>query len=351
MSELITPFVQIRNQSLVIYNRFNGKRKKSIFQKTGNNLKNIKKYQGKMTIGTQKRMTRAINLMVAASQKKVVFNPILNRNVNFQLSFITLTIPDNTFISLRDAHKFLLEPFIKWLRQNHDMKLYVWKAECQKRGQLHYHLTADCFVHYQELRNKWNQLLNRMSLMEDYKSVFGNCNPNSTDIHNVKKVRDLAAYLIKYFTKQEQNEHGLIGKIWDCSISLKKSNYYATELTGDIEYDIFNSASRKECKIVYDDRFSFVKFKSVQPISIFPKEVKAAYYQNLLDIRNYKREVSQMDMYSKKTDNCTEKQALIKTMPKTVDCVQMDLFQSVAKNKVMISQNADNGSVSVKNAT
>lgn len=319
--------VQIRNNSLVVYNHYKGSRKKSILQKTGTGLKNIKKYTGTITPGARKRIAKAINIMVAACEKKKVFNPVKNCNVNFQLSFITLTIPDNTDISIKESHKLLLEPFLKWMRQVHKMKLYVWKCEVQKRGQLHYHITSDCFIHYQEIRNKWNKLIERASMMNEFKDRFGHSNPNSTDVHSVRKVKDLAAYLIKYFTKSEQNETGKEGKIWDCSLSLKKAKYYSTELTEDIEYDIFKSQQKDECSINYDDRFSFVKFKKVQPISIFPKEVKEAYYQNLINIRNYKREIVQLEVSSNLVDSCSVFSTLTKEVPKLKRVLQLDLFQ------------------------
>lgn len=337
MNELIKPMVQIRNQSLVIYNQFVGSKKKSVLQKSGMQLKNIKKYTGSVTPGARKRIAKAINLLIASSEKKTVFNPVTNKNFKFQLSFITLTIPDNTSITPKEAHKLLLEPFIKWMRQNHGLKNYVWKLELQKRGQIHYHLTSDCFIHYQELRNKWNQLVNRCSLMEDFKGKFGHQNPNSTDIHSVKNIKNLSAYLIKYFTKQEQNSNETPGKIWDCSLALKKGNYYSTELTGDVEFDIYKSQEDKVCEIDFCDRFSIIKFKKVEPISIFPKEVKEAYYKNLREIRDYKREVKETDMYSKKTDTCIVIDTLAKDMPKPNQFLQLDLFQSAIKNDVIVS--------------
>lgn len=334
MNELVKPMVQIRNQSLVVYNQFVGSKKKSILQKTGTALKNVKKYTGNVTPGARKRIAKAINLLIASSTIQRIYNPVTNKNFNFRLSFITLTIPDNTKLTPKETHKILLEPFIKWMRQNHGLRNYVWKLEVQKRGQIHYHITSDCFIHYQELRNKWNSLLNRASLMEDYKLRFGKIDPNSTDIHSVKNINDLSAYLIKYFTKQEQNSKDLPGKIWDCSLALKKANYYSTDLTEDIEYDVFKNQRDKVCEIDYCDRFSIIKFKKVEPISIFPKEVKEAYYANLKSIRDYKREVRQMDMYSKKTDSCIVDSTHAKEVPKLVEVVQLDLFQSVEKNKL-----------------
>ena len=99
----------------------------------------------------------------------------------------------------------MLEPFLRWMRQVHNTTLYIWKAERQKRGAIHYHITSNKFIHYQELRNKWNWLLSKHGLNESYVKEHQHNNANSTDVHSVKNIKNLAPYLIKYFTKTEQN--------------------------------------------------------------------------------------------------------------------------------------------------
>jgi hypothetical protein len=259
-----------------------------------------KAYSGELSVGAIKRMSKAINLLVASSVNREVYSKVLDKTIKHKLSFVTLTIPTNEKVTAKKAHKELLEPFIKWLRQNHNMKSYVWKLELQKRGQIHYHITSDVYVHHSDLRNKWNQLLFRSKMMNEYVAAKGDSNANSTDIHSVRKVKDLSAYLIKYFTKKEQNPVAIEGKLWDCSLNLKKANYYTTELTQDLEYDIYKIQEAKECKIISKEKFAFVKFRRLVPISIFPKEVKAAYYKNLEDIRNYSRGIFE----------CIEKQTI-----------------------------------------
>lgn len=296
MIEAITPTLQIRNQSLVMFTQL-PKRKKNILNSIGQKKATSEKteifkkaaYSGELSSGAVKRMSKAINLLVASSEKKTVYNPTLKKNVPFKLSFITLTIPTNKSIEAKEAHKLLLEPMIKHLRQVHGLKNYVWKLELQKRGQIHYHITSDCFINHVELRNKWNQLLAKNDMMSEYIAENNHTNANSTDIHSVKKVRDLSAYLIKYFTKKEQNPVAVKGKIWDCSLGLKKAKYYTTELTQDLEYDISKCVDTKICSVYCGDRFAIFKFRKIEPIHIFEGKIKEAYYQNLLNIRTYKR--------------------------------------------------------------
>lgn len=285
MNELLQPFVQIRSNSLIVYNKFLGSKKKSVLAAAAQRLRESVKYSGEVSNGAAKRMSKAINLLVESSEKRRMFNPISGNMITFQLSFITLTIPDNKVISTKDAHKFLLEPLLKWLRQTQGMKNYVWKLEVQKRGAIHYHLTSDCFVLHHELRNKWNYLISKQNLNESYFNEHGHTDANSTDIHSVKKVRDLASYLIKYFTKREQNSTDLPGKIWDCSKNLKAARYYETELTEDLEADIYNYALSNKLEMVLADTFTIIKMGNYKPINLFPVQVKEAYYQNLKDIR------------------------------------------------------------------
>lgn len=322
MLELITPTVQIRNQSLVVFTQL-PRRHKSIETSSIKNNPTLAKnkifknkaYSGVLSQGAIKRMSRAINLLVASAENKTVYNPTLKKNVNFSLSFITLTVPTNDKIEAKEAHKLLLEPLIKHLRQVHGLKNYVWKLELQKRGQIHYHLTSDCFINHVELRNKWNKLLVKNGMMNEYIRENNHTNANSTDIHSVRKVRDLAAYLVKYFSKKEQNPVSVNGKIWDCSLALKKAKYYTTELTADIEFDLSNMVNKKVCSVYAGERFVIYKFKRFSPIHIFETKIKQAYYQNLLEIRGYKRGLFECILNRKVSYQDDLKNLLSKQMP------------------------------------
>ena len=285
---------QIRNKSLIVYTAYTGSRKpqsalqKYIQQKQALMLEVRKeRYSGLISDGVKKRLSKAVNLLVASSLKKIVYSKQLGKYINHQISFITLTIPDATTLEARVLNKKMLEPMLKYLRQVHGMRSYVWKVEWQKRGVLHWHITSDCYVDSAELRNKWNKLLTKNGLNTAYFDSKGHVNANSTDVHSVKKVRDLASYLVKYMVKQYQNSKSVGGKIWDCSKNLKTASYYSTEFTGDIENDVYELRDKGITKIYEADRFMVVRFIDVEPVYFMPREVKEAYYRNLLEIREF----------------------------------------------------------------
>ena len=272
---------QVRNNSMLCYRKNIGHRHNLMrslkFQENIQNLKEHAKYTGAMSIGAQKRLTKAINIMVAASPMQRIYNPVTGNKQNFRLGFLTLTIPEKTDHTLSQLNKLLLEPFLKYLRQVHKIGLYVWKAERQKRGVIHYHITINKFVHYQELRNKWNKLLSARGLNISYITENGHSDANSIDIHSVKKVNDLAAYLVKYMCKTYQNSGEEKGKLWDCSRILKESSYFEVEATEDILFDISNKVSQGRIKVRIGERCSFYKMMNETVSTLFPNEVAVDY--------------------------------------------------------------------------
>ena len=330
MNEQILEMCQIRNNSLVIYKDFSGfHRKKSAFEKYIAEKRALmlgvrkERYSGLITNGVKKRLSKAVNLLVASTLKKVVFSKQLNKYVTHQISFITLTIPDSTALGAKELHKKMLEPMIKFLRQVHGMRSYVWKVEYQKRGVLHYHLTSDCYIDHNDLRKKWNSLLTKNELNTAYIDAKGHINANSTDIHSVRNIQDLPAYLVKYMIKSYQNEKSVNGKIWDCSKNLKAARYYTTEFTGDIEQDVYDLQAKGVTTIKEFDNFRFVKFNGCSAVYFMPQQVKDAYYSNLRAIREHK-----IDLFSQfKVKKKVFVKEVIKPLAQALQCgKQLYLF-------------------------
>lgn len=242
----------------------------------------IKTYSGNVKDGSRKAIKKAVDILLQVVPDRVIYNPVIKQYHHFKVGFVTLTMPFNDwFVDGKTAYKQLLKPFLEWLRKTKKCNTYIWKAERQKpidkegnykasEGQIHYHITIPVFIHFAEIRDKWNTLLyNNMYLSEDDR------NPNSTDVHSVKNVKDLEGYLIKYIAKinyshYEDSNNNLIelpkaqngkhyipddlpasvvlcncieyggkiiklnssveGKVWDCSNNLSETSYFSFEM-------------------------------------------------------------------------------------------------------------------------
>lgn len=240
-----------------------------------------------ISAGAKKRLTRAITLLIESNQPKRIYNEVAGRIINHRLSFITLTVSDTTKnLTAKEAHELLLSHFLQWLRRTKKVTTYIWKAELQKRGQIHYHITTPSFINWQEIKDKWNNLQSRNGLLDKYYSEHKHYNANSTDIHAVRKINDLGAYLIKYFTKAEQNAKSVGGKTWDCSDNLKSTGYFKTVMTS-FHHDFLIACVEQGVAELYEqEKFSIYKFKERPHNHLLSDREMELYNIHLNKLRN-----------------------------------------------------------------
>ena len=233
-------------------------------------------------------------------------NPL---EVKFKIAFITLTLPSKQVHSDNEILEQCLQPFIKKLVERFGTKVvadnkngfryvlnYIWKAEKQTIdnykediGNIHFHITIDKFIWHAEIRDLWNMFIERIGYvsayrdkmlnfhkdgftvredllverdngkhntkkvwsLEDQKQAYergcatGWMSPNSTDIHSVQKIKDLARYISKYVAKNpltdiERKDYEII--IED---KLKIDQGFHFELPA--EYDNLDLGFRAKC--------------------------------------------------------------------------------------------------------
>lgn len=202
------------------------------------NQKNLKdnKHKNKLSPKAIKRIQAAINWLCVSSVSKSVYSQSMRKTFNFKVNLITLTLPDTDQpVTDHVLKSKLLHNWLVYMRKFHKLNNYVWKVEFHKNGKLHVHITTDTFIEHHVIRHVWNRILKNHGLMEDFRKKFKHENPNSTDVHAVWKVENLAAYLAKYLSKNEQSaasendknnneERNLNGRIWGCNWELSAKN-------------------------------------------------------------------------------------------------------------------------------
>lgn len=298
---LNTSMLQIRNKSLVIWGRYDGETKARMPQVWKKDA-----YSGEVGIMAQKRIRTAVELLLMSTPEKRLFNYHSQKYFTHRLSFITLTIPDEKpMIGLNDGHKLLLKPFIRKLNKNQKLGTYVWKAEYQKRNQLHYHITTPSFIDIGEIRNIWNEIIFKNGLMKSYINQYGNNNPPSTEIKEARKISDLNFYLQKeiskldeYLEKSEELKK-LKGKIWDCSLNLKGKKFPNFEMNEKHEVNIFNellngTISEKDCDncvVIKTKRLKGYKFLTSDEIEVYRQYIESIRRPVYIDSRARKKTV------------------------------------------------------------
>jgi len=143
----------------------------------------------------------AIDWMVLLAKDKTAFNHATNTFYKWKLNFITLTLCSKQFHSDAEIKKKLLQPMLNTLRQKYGVKNYLWRAESQANGNIHFHIVLDKWVPWKELRDIWNFHQNKLGYVTRFASKFKHSNPNGTDVHSLTKIKSVARYLSKYCGK------------------------------------------------------------------------------------------------------------------------------------------------------
>ena len=211
--------------------------------------------KGELSLISKRKIRNAVNNLVLISEPQTRVSD-KGHNYTFKINFITLTLP-SAQIHTDYELKALVNDWLKgWSRKG--LKSYVWKAEKQKNGNIHFHITTNHYIHHTDIRNSWNVVLRRLGYIEKYRSaqlewhkngfkprkdIFrlirgkkvkwsrsaqlaaykkGSSenwnNPNTTDVHSVAKIENLEGYICKYISKNKGDK--INGRLWGCSRNL-----------------------------------------------------------------------------------------------------------------------------------
>lgn len=218
------------------------------------------------SIKSQTRLKNAINWMLLFADKKRVYSKSKKTSFFFRLAFITLTLSDKQNHTDDYLKEKMLQPFLYWLTRYYNC-LYVWKAESQLNGNIHFHITVDTFIPWKSVRAKWNKLLakqNYCKVMQDGSNDKGDAATQIKSVLNEKQcANDIGGYMSKKDRialkdieaiknkragyedsmvhckfnpemepgKQDKNWYKRVinGRLWGCSESLSNINIFIDE--------------------------------------------------------------------------------------------------------------------------
>jgi len=223
------------------------------------------KSKGKLSKHSKRRIISKVNWLALNSKERNV--KLNNGHVikNFKISIITLTLPTKLKHTGKELTRKGLNQFLTTMRKKFGFNNYVWKAELQENGNIHYHICADKVIHYRIIRKYWNAILSKLGYISAYQRKFalmskeyyinynisryggdretwgrryhygvstGWKDPNTTDVKSVTSADKVAAYISKYLSKDlSKNKKAKakikdviqeMGRFWSCSHSLSK---------------------------------------------------------------------------------------------------------------------------------
>jgi hypothetical protein len=281
---------QINLYSEVIWNKSRPKRER---------IKNLgdtdKLHHGKVSVHTRRKVGKATEYLLFMANDKYLPNTAHGRNYKFKIAFITLTLPSSQIHSDNEIKDKCLNQMLIEMRRIWKVKNYIWRAEKQKNGNIHFHILVDKFIPWSELRDRWNRITNKLGYVDRYRNQMlqfhsggfkvrqdllkswaykkqvkaykaGKANdftsPNSTDIHSLFRISKVKSYILKYCTKDEKNQE-VEGRMWGCSESLSHIKGGQAIATSSLKSEIDKLAKMFHEKVYQGD------YCTVMHISIF----------------------------------------------------------------------------------
>lgn len=287
---MVTDAVKIKKNTLVFFKKFISKKyneesKKNLvqYQKTDNKILTKLNKQKKVDdinaftetfkaayqSATQKNYKTSLSKQQASKISEITnvfIQSILSEFISVRgfsqrsVSFVTLTLPSTqmhtdkeiikTFVKfvdhLKKVKNYTIENGRTTKNEALPLKNYLWRAETQENGNIHFHLLFDTFFNHQVLKRVWNGYLNNLGYING---------ENSASIHSIKNLNDVGAYVTKYMTKEPLNDkysdmlkdgkisyselnsipdsekyrRTIIGKTWGCSRSVMALRYCTFE--------------------------------------------------------------------------------------------------------------------------
>ena len=122
---------------------------------------------------TQRKIKKSIFTLFNISEERKVRN-IKGIIVSHKVLFVTLTLCATQFHDDSYITKNLLGDFFDKCRKLGIFKNYVWRAEKQQNGNLHYHIVTDTYASKSMISRIWLSILKKYGYLKKYTDKFTN---------------------------------------------------------------------------------------------------------------------------------------------------------------------------------
>lgn len=270
---------------------------------------------GSISATTRKKIAKHCRILGIASEKRKVRNG-KGEYVQFLTSFITLTLPSEQLHDDQFITKNILGTFLDKSRKLGLLQNYVWRAEKQKNGNIHYHLLTDTFASFSFFKRIWHIALEQYGYISRYQekfstmdfatyktqafnknrsptavaSAFANgqrtnwSNPPSLDLAHLDDISAVSKYVSKYISKADDGTDNIVnGRSWGASqsVSLSVKNFTGNNELSQFWYNISTSVFTR--KVVENDYFRMPLF-SFNSLITWYTDVLVTAKQLFLDV-------------------------------------------------------------------
>lgn len=168
---------------------------------------------GRMSRGALKKLSNAGCYLYLIAPSKTVHNEKFNSNYISKVTFLTLTLASEQMHDDKWVKNNMLKHFIDACRRKYPAISYVWKAEPQKNGNLHFHVMSDHFFCMSHINKLWYHIQWEAGYMqkffekhmEEFEDVANEkkISPPGVKVETAKDKESLGRYFRKYMKKEQ----------------------------------------------------------------------------------------------------------------------------------------------------
>ena len=175
-----------------------------------------------------------------------------------QLILLTLTLSEKQHMDDREVKRKMLGAFIQELVRKDQSVRYLWKAEAQQNGNIHFHLLLDCYYDKIWIQRTWN----RIQFNNLHHSAFlYEGNPSGAPSTRIESLRDKynsIAYIAKYMGKNE-DERDIEGRLWGCSSKLRELKALEVKVDKVECMEMVQNMCFTSDDVICEDQFTILK--------------------------------------------------------------------------------------------
>lgn len=255
-----------------------------------------------LSVATQRKIIKHARVLgICAEPTKVRDNK--GNYVTHRLSFITLTLPAEQRHTDAEITNIVLGTFLDRARKLGMFSNYLWRAEKQKNGNIHYHLLTDTRASFTIIYNLWLIALEQLDYVKRYTKKFANMpfsvyqslsfnknveigriseryakgvrnfwkKPPCVDVAYLDTLEGINIYISKYISKENQDVGNYVtGRAWSCSrtLSLAVKEFSSNQEINSFWFNIGLSVMKK--RMLSHDYFDVMIFSFTSACAWFP---------------------------------------------------------------------------------
>lgn len=281
-----TDYYQVRPGKLLKYSQSEFKSQKRLEVLNQLNCDHCTQYQGDISPMAQKRIKRKMEVWYQGiCHHNSIHENVLQHNFK-KLVFLTVTLSAKQIHSDQHVKEFILKPFLRKLKSEYNLQNYLWKAESQANGNIHFHIILDLFIDKVEIQQLWNSCQNSLGYIDRYFDKNKKLNPPSTQIEAVDSFKSALDYIDKYVCKT--NDYRKIdGAIWKASKSVMSLEYFEFVSDSVVDTTIDRLVNEKKIDFYTAERYSIYYTKSLKLRDLISD----------LHFQNYQKYLNHLDNY------------------------------------------------------